>query len=101
MATSASVYNYERTTRQILKRHRKDPASFSVHIHAQFLRFEKQVRDIASFRANLQDGYFLFKSRTKVRTDTIDHAGIPSLLMQPDHSCGFDGCVPTGGCALL
>ena len=43
MATSASVYNYERTTRQILKRHRKDPASFSVHIHPQFLRFEKQV----------------------------------------------------------
>ncbi|WFD26739.1 Transcription factor spt20 [Malassezia nana] len=42
MATSASVYNYERTTRQILKRHRKDPASFSLHIHAQFLRFEKQ-----------------------------------------------------------
>lgn len=44
MATSASVYNYERTTRQILKRHRKDPASFILHLHAQFMRFEKQVR---------------------------------------------------------
>lgn len=47
MATSASVYNYERTTRQILKRHRKDPASFVIHIHPQFMRFEKQVRGCA------------------------------------------------------
>ena len=44
MATTASVYNYERTTRQILKRHRKDAASFVIHLHAQFMRFEKQVR---------------------------------------------------------
>ena len=44
MATSASVYNHERTTRQILKRHRKDPASLVVHLHAQYMRFEKQVR---------------------------------------------------------
>jgi len=46
MATSASVYNYERTTRQILKRHRKDPASFILHLHPQFMRFEKQVRTL-------------------------------------------------------
>lgn len=55
MATSASVYNYQRTVRQILKRHRKDPTSFVVHIHPQFMRFEKQ------------DGCFMFESRTKVR----------------------------------
>ena len=66
MATTASVYNYERTTRQILKRHRKDAASFVIHLHAQFMRFEKQVRASAERRLT-QDGFVLFEARTKVR----------------------------------
>lgn len=74
MATSASVYNYQRTVRQILKRHRKDPASFVVHIHPQFMRFEKQ------------DGCFMFESRTKVRVGLTP--GFPALHPRPKAACG-------------
>lgn len=54
MATSASVYNHERTTRQILKRHRKDPASITLHVYPQYMRFERQ------------DGFFLYEAPAKV-----------------------------------
>lgn len=84
MATSASVYNYQRTVRQILKRHRKDPASFIVHIHPQFMRFEKQ------------DGCFLFESRTKDFLHYIRDQTLPVDLVDVFEQAGvpfFEGCL--------
>ena len=43
MATSASVYNHQRTNRQVLKRHRKDPPSLILHLNNGHFRFERQV----------------------------------------------------------
>lgn len=43
MATTASVYNASRTTRQVLKRHRKEGPSLTLHLHANTFRFERQV----------------------------------------------------------
>lgn len=81
MATSASVYNYQRTVRQILKRHRKEPASFVVHIHPQFMRFERQ------------DGCFLFESRTKVRISLPLTPGLSALPPRPETTGGPAGRV--------
>lgn len=43
MATTASVYNASRTTRQVLKRHRKEAPSLVLHLFTNNFRFEKQV----------------------------------------------------------
>lgn len=40
MATTGSLYNWSRSTRQILKRNRKSPASFYLHLHPAWFRFE-------------------------------------------------------------
>lgn len=40
MATTGSVYNHSRQTRQLLKRNRKNPASFYLHLHPTWFRFE-------------------------------------------------------------
>ncbi|WFD30375.1 hypothetical protein MSPP1_001394 [Malassezia sp. CBS 17886] len=84
MATTASVYNFERTTRQILKRHRKDAASFIVHIHPHYMRFEKQ------------DGCFMFDSRTKDFLHYIRDQTLPVDLVDVFQQAGvpfFEGCL--------
>ncbi|WFD41950.1 Transcription factor spt20 [Malassezia psittaci] len=84
MASSASVYNYQRTVRQILKRHRKDPASFVLHIHQNLLRFEKQ------------DGCFMFDSRTKDFLHYIRDQELPVDLIEVFEQAGitfFEGCL--------
>lgn len=43
MATSASIYNQQRTVRQILKRHRKEPPSLVLHINNGHFHFAGQV----------------------------------------------------------
>ncbi|CAO1628311.1 unnamed protein product [Parajaminaea phylloscopi] len=40
MASTGSVYNHSRLTRQILRRHRKHPASFYLQLHPTWIRFE-------------------------------------------------------------
>ncbi|CAO1618596.1 unnamed protein product [Sympodiomycopsis kandeliae] len=40
MATTASVYNYSRLTRQILKKNRKHTPSLTLHLHPTWFRFE-------------------------------------------------------------
>lgn len=40
MASTGSVYNHSRLKRQILRRHRKHPASFYLQLHPTWVRFE-------------------------------------------------------------
>lgn len=40
MASTGSHYNRSRLNRQILRRHRKHPASFCLHLRPQSIRFE-------------------------------------------------------------
>lgn len=40
MASTGSLYNHSRLTRQLLRRHRKHPASFSLQLHPTWIRFE-------------------------------------------------------------
>ncbi|PKI85185.1 hypothetical protein MVES1_001029 [Malassezia vespertilionis] len=84
MATTASAYNFQRTTRQILKRHRKDPASFIMHIHQHFMRFEKQ------------DGCFMMEARTKDFLHFVRDQTLPVDLIEVFLQAGvpfFEGCL--------
>ncbi|PWN30314.1 hypothetical protein BDZ90DRAFT_229331 [Jaminaea rosea] len=40
MASTGSLYNHSRITRQMLRRHRRSPASFYLHLHPAWIRFE-------------------------------------------------------------
>lgn len=40
MPSTPSLYNHSRTTRQILKRHRRQTPSFTLHLHPSWFRFE-------------------------------------------------------------
>lgn len=40
MPSTPSIYNHSRTTRQILKRHRRQTPSFTLHLHPSWFRFE-------------------------------------------------------------
>ncbi len=69
MATSASVYNHQRTIRQILKRNRKEPASLVLHINHGHFRFERQ------------SGIFTFDSPARAFLDCIREQRVPADLL--------------------
>lgn len=41
---AGATYNVTRFTRQVLKRHRKEPPSLVLHLYPTHFRFEQQVR---------------------------------------------------------
>lgn len=40
MASTGSLYNHSRITRQMLRRHRRSPASIYLHLHPAWIKFE-------------------------------------------------------------
>ncbi|TKY89639.1 hypothetical protein EX895_001424 [Sporisorium graminicola] len=84
MATTASVYNTSRTTRQILRRHRKDKPSLILHLHNHHFRFERQ------------NGMFLFDSPVKAFLGYIRDQKVPADLIDVLTESGiqfFEGCL--------
>lgn len=84
MATTASVYNTSRTTRQILRRHRKYKASLILHLHNNHFRFERQ------------NGMFLFDSPVKQFIKYIRDQKVPADLIDVLTDAGvhfFEGCL--------
>ncbi|CDW98626.1 hypothetical protein [Sporisorium scitamineum] len=84
MATTASVYNTSRTTRQILRRHRKDKPSLILHLHNHHFRFERQ------------NGMFLFDSPVKAFLGYIRDQKVPADLLDVLTESGvqfFEGCL--------
>lgn len=84
MATTASVYNTSRTTRQILRRHRKDKPSLILHLHNNHFRFERQ------------NGMFLFDSPVKAFLGYIRDQKVPADLIDVLTDSGvqfFEGCL--------
>ncbi|GAC74933.1 hypothetical protein PANT_13c00071 [Moesziomyces antarcticus T-34] len=84
MATTASVYNTSRTTRQILRRHRKDKPSLILHLHNNHFRFERQ------------NGMFLFDSPVKAFLGFIRDQKVPADLIDVLTESGikfFEGCL--------
>ncbi|UZJ52722.1 hypothetical protein CBS101457_002042 [Exobasidium rhododendri] len=92
MATTASVYNASRTTRQVLKRHRKEGPSLTLHLHANTFRFEKQA---ISFECS-QDGAFLCESPLKNLLYYIRDQKVPADLVDIFDEANvpfFEGCL--------
>ncbi|EPQ31636.1 uncharacterized protein PFL1_00969 [Pseudozyma flocculosa PF-1] len=84
MATTASVYNFSRTNRQILRRHRKDRPSLVLHLHNSHFRFERQ------------NGMFLFDSPVKAFLQYIRDQRVPADLVDVLTDSGvqfFEGCL--------
>ena len=84
MATTASVYNTSRTTRQILRRHRKDQPSLILHLHNNHFRFERQ------------NGMFVFDSPVKAFLGYIRDQKVPADLIDVLTEAGvqfFEGCL--------
>lgn len=58
LAMAGASYNITRFTRQVLKRHRKEPPSLVLHLYPTHFRFEQQVSDLnaaCSQRRALED----------------------------------------------
>lgn len=84
MATTASVYNASRTTRQVLKRHRKEGPSLTLHLYANTFRFERQ------------NGAFLCQSPLKNLLYFIRDQKVPADLVDIFDEAKvpfFEGCL--------
>lgn len=84
MATTASVYNASRTTRQVLKRHRKEGPSLILHLYGNTFRFERQ------------NGAFLCDSPLKNLLHFIRDQKVPADLVDVFDEAQvpfFEGCL--------
>lgn len=86
---AGASYNITRFTRQVLKRHRKEPPSLVLHLYPTHFRFEQQVRCAAlhrlylynSLSADEQHGNFNYDSPMKCFLEAIREQKLPTDLL--------------------